>query len=125
MGGWLHRIGGLILAGCLLFNANAEAKTQRHDGVIYPVKVTGYCLTGITASGKQTRRGICAFRKEDIGKTACVYDKDRHVIGYYEVFDTGAKPVREGRVIDIWCATREECLQLTQMGYVEVYHAEG
>jgi 3D (Asp-Asp-Asp) domain-containing protein len=86
------------------------------------VKITGYCLTGTTASGIETQDGICAYRSQDIGKTCRVYDADGELIGEFLIADTGKKGggVRAGTTVDIWKPTRAECLELTQHGYIEI-----
>ena len=89
-----------------------------------PVKVTGYCLKGTMANGEQTRTGVCAFRKEDIGKMARVYNADMELIGEYQICDTGKGGVRKGTVVDIWMETRAECFALTQNGFIEVVEQE-
>ena len=92
--------------------------------VLEPVIITGYCLRGQTASGEYTRPGICAYRKEDIGKVAVIYDADQQIIGFYEILDTGGEEIRKGHVIDIWFPTAEECYQITQPGFVQVLEME-
>ena len=91
-----------------------------------PVRVTGYCISGRTASGIETQEGICAFRKEDIGKRARVYNADGELIGEYLIADTGKKggAVRKGLAVDIWRPTKEECYSLTQQGYIEILEEE-
>ena len=89
-----------------------------------PVKITGYCLKGTMANGEQTRTGICAFRKEDIGKTARVYNENMELIGEYQICDTGKGGVRKGSVVDIWKETKAECFALTQNGFIEVVEQE-
>ena len=93
--------------------------------VLEPVIVTGYCLHGRTASGEYTRPGICAYRPEDIGRIAIVYDTDQKIIGIYEILDTGGEEVRTGQVIDIWFDTAEECYRITQPGFVQVVDRVG
>ena len=88
---------------------------------LIPVKITGYNLKGITASGIETQPGICAYRKEDISKTANIYNADMELIGTFLIADTGRKggAIRRGEAVDIWMETRKECFQLTQNGYLE------
>ena len=93
-----------------------------HAAEKIPVKITGYCLKGTTASGTETQEGICAYRKEDIGKRARVYGEDGELLGEYLIADTGKRggAVRKGKAVDIWKATRDECKALTQNGYIEI-----
>lgn len=82
------------------------------DVAIYEMQATAYCLTGTTASGEQTRQGIVASKKEWIGKTMMIYERDSgQFIGKYEVKDTGGKSIRSGKVVDIWMPSYEECIQ--------------
>ena len=109
----------VIVLACFLFPATAHAETQ-------PVKITAYCLDGVTASGEHTREGICAYRKEDIGKTARIYNADGELLGEYLIADTGKKggAIRKGLAVDIWKPTRAECFQTTQEGYIEIIEQE-
>ena len=109
----------VILAASLFFPATAHAETQ-------PVKITAYCLEGVTASGEHTREGICAYRKEDIGKTARIYNADGELLGEYLIADTGKKggAIRKGLAVDIWKPSRAECYQTTQEGFIEIIEQE-
>ena len=113
------RVVVIALAAFLLAPATAHAEVQA-------VNITGYCLKGTTASGTETHEGMCAFRREDIGKVARVYDADMNLIGEFDIEDTGRKggKVRKGETVDIWRATRQECFQLTQKGFIEVVERE-
>lgn len=82
----------------------------------YRMQATAYCLQGKTASGEYVRPGIIASKPEWIGKTAAVYLEGDNgdlgkFLGYYDVRDTGSSPIREGKVIDIWMPTYDECIQ--------------
>lgn len=101
------------------------AYAEEIDAQLKPVTITGYCANGVTKSGEETRPGICAYRPQDIGKTAVVYSEDMELIGTYEIMDTGKKSIRDGYVLDIWFPTAEECFAITQTGYVQVIAADG
>lgn len=101
------------------------AKAAEVEAELHPVWVTGYCLQGTMANGEQTREGVCAYRPQDIGKTAIVYTENRELIGIYEITDTGTENIREGWVLDIWKPTKEECAALTQRALVQIVDAEG
>ena len=116
---------GSTAALCVHLIYGEPALAAAYGPELRPVKITGYCLRGKTASGIQTREGICAYRKVDIGKMAIVYGEDMELIGVYEIQDTGAYNVRKGYILDIWCKTKEECNQLTQEGWVQIVDAEG
>lgn len=58
--------------------------------VLKCVEMTYYTETSnCCANGKMPRNGICAYRKQDIGKCAIVYSMDYELIGYFEIYDTG------------------------------------
>lgn len=95
------------------------------EAELHPVWITGYCIQGTTTSGGETRKGICAYRPQDIGKTAIVYTEDRELIGVFEITDTGNQNIRQGYVLDIWCDTVEECKWLTQKALVQIVEADG
>ena len=105
---------------CVLLVYRVARAEEAHE--LIPVKITGYCLKGRTASGIETQPGICAFRREDIGKTANIYNADMELIGTYLIADTGRKggAIRRGEAVDIWKETRAECFALTQNGFIEV-----
>lgn len=82
----------------------------------YQMKATAYCINGTTATGTQTRVGVAASKREWFGKTVRVYaddgtGKSAELIGTYVIEDTGGKPIRSGKVIDIWMPTYDECIQ--------------
>lgn len=89
----------------------------------YKMQATAYCLSGRTASGDYTRKGIVASKPEWIGKIMAVYleneeGKAGEFLGYYEVKDTGGKHIRTGKVLDIWMPTYNECIQFGRKNVV-------
>jgi hypothetical protein len=102
-----------------------EAHAEELDAQLRPVKITGYCLKGIMKNGEETREGVCAYRPQDIGKVAVVYNEDMELIGTFEICDTGKKSIRDGYVLDIWQEEEKDCYELTQDGFVQVLDAEG
>lgn len=102
-----------------------EAEENKYGDPI-PIELTAYCIDGTTASGKHTREGIVAGKKEWIGMTVILYDENMEYIGTYEVLDTGGKKIRQGKVIDIWLPTYDECIQFgRQKGYYQLIDAKG
>lgn len=89
-----------------------------------PVKITGYCLKGVTADGTEVREGICAYRRDCIGKIARIYNANGEHLGDFEIHDTGKGGVRKGTVVDVWRPTRAECFALTQQGYIEIIDSQ-
>ena len=89
---------------CISVNAkSAQIGTEQRNSIVSaidgkePLKIdlrvvemTYYTETSdLCANGKMPRNGICAYRKEDIGKCAIIYTMDYEVIGFYEIYDTG------------------------------------
>ena len=80
---------------------------------------TAYCLTGKTASGTiTTANRTVAGMRADFGKTVHIWlddgdgeIKDENFIGTYVIEDTGGKPIREGRVLDIYMPEYLDCKQ--------------
>lgn len=109
---------GIVIAFVLMSAVSVKADELE----FHSMKATAYCLDGITASGQQTREGICASRPEWIGKTAAIYINDNETIGdflgYYEIEDTGDTPIRKGYVIDIWMDDYQDCIEF---GAPDVY----
>ena len=121
-------IAALMLIWTILFCVLSIYLVARaEEPELIPVKITGYNLRGTTASGIETQPGICAYRKEDIGKIARIYNADKELIGEYLIADTGKKggAIRRGEVVDIWQETRAACFAITQNGFIQVVEQEG
>lgn len=86
----------------------------KEDVTFIPMTAKAYCDIGTTADGSYTRKGICAAKPEWIGLTAAIYLNDNgqpgKFLGYYEIKDTGGRSIRNGKVIDIWLPTYDECI---------------
>lgn len=140
----------LILAAAVLWTSlpvRAEEDVERirsaEAGETFQIMTTAYCHGAITATGRKPRRGICAVRKEWIGKTALVWEcKDPDTmgefLGYWECLDTGfgadsdgdgIGSIQEGRVIDMYFPTQEEVQEWMEITggrvYVQLIDAEG
>lgn len=93
----------------------AQEAHMETTGTYIRMKATAYCLNGTTATQTQTRKGICAGKREWFGRYAVVYADNNgeigNLIGIYRVEDTGGESIRSGRVLDIWMPTEEECFQ--------------
>ena len=104
----------IALTSCLRSNAETEP-------TLIKMRVTAYCINGITASGTPTREGICATGKSGmLGKTVIVYrrlpnDEIGEALGIYEVTDTGCNE----NVIDIWQPTLDDCQSVMDWAYEE------
>lgn len=98
-----------------------------------PVKmrVTCYLPTGNrTADGTVPYEGICAARRQDLGKVAVVYDMDMQMIGFFEVRDTGGHPrLKNGTSIDIFRDNMDRAQEwIATYGdycYVQLIEADG
>ena len=58
-----------------------------------------------TATGKEARYGIIAYKPEYYGRTCILYTADMEYIGVFECEDTGGERVRTGRVLDVYTGT--------------------
>ena len=84
-----------------------------------------------TASGVMPRRGIMAGKREWLGKTALIYERDGDkvgdLIGIYEILDTGTGKdgaIKEGRAVVIFCE-RESDIIPTQKIWIQIIDADG
>ncbi len=94
----------IILAVFLFLSIPVHAKEVKE------MKATAYCLQGQTASGTVTRFGICAGKKEWIGKQVFIFRKsDNKYLGAYIIEDTGGDAIKNGEVIDIWLPNEQMC----------------
>ncbi|MBR2256516.1 MAG: hypothetical protein IJ899_04075 [Blautia sp.] len=109
----------LILSVALLVSPLQVPQPQ-----VIPVKITGYCLSGVMANGEEVHEGAVAYRREDIGKTCRIYNANMELIGEFQICDTGGKRIRQGKTVDIWRPTKKECYQMTQQGYIEILEPE-
>lgn len=97
--------------------------------------VTAYIIQGTTASGTQTREGVCAMNRSLLGKTVIIYLMNDDgsvgdVYGIYEVEDTGAtRGLKNGSVVDIWCPSMEDAKRVMAdtkgVGFIQIIDAEG
>ena len=106
----------MLLAGYVVTQGKNSLTHEFRDVVDYiPMRASAYCIHGTTSNGSRTHRGICAAKPEWIGLTAAIYlNNDGELgefLGYYEVKDTGEDNIRNGKVIDIWMETENECFQ--------------
>ncbi|MCQ2609028.1 MAG: hypothetical protein MJ197_10135 [Bacteroidales bacterium] len=90
--------------------------------VYIPMNATAYCLTGTTASGMQTKYGVCATgNKKLMGNEAVLYQRlpdgsKGKYIGTFLIADTGCA----NSVIDVWKPDIDECQE-----FMEVVYADG
>ena len=112
-----------------LFNLQVAADTQYSEPV--KMRITCYLPTGNpTASGVMPRKGMCAAKRDWIGKTAVIYDMDMKLIGIFEITDTGgAERIKQGKCIDLFMPTMAEVNEYIRTygdwGYVQIITADG
>ena len=77
-----------------------------------------------TCTGNVVREGICGGYKPYIGKTIILYqrlpgDHIGEIIGIYECLDTGTgtKSFQQGKVIDVFKPSLEECQEFMDLVY--------
>lgn len=111
----------LVAVLVVIVNSISHSAQPIRDWTYYrmpqPVRCTCYIDRGTTASGRQTREGIIAGRKEWIGMAAVLYEIKEDgtlgdFIGYYEFCDTGAgidtdddgigDTIESGNSVDVW-----------------------
>lgn len=83
-----------------------------------------------TATGKEARYGIVAYKPEYFGKTCILYTEDMRYIGIFECEDTGGHRVRTGQVLDVYTGTTlESCYDWVEQNgthcYVQWVESEG
>lgn len=110
----------LMIVACLMIcGLKSQANAQEQEIVLIKARATAYCLQGITASGQEVRKGICASGNKDyFGKTVVMYQRlpdgtIGEIIGIYEVLDTGCNK----HVIDVWCPDLDECQEFMNRVY--------
>lgn len=101
-----------FLIAVLLFSCGASRREPVNSvdtSQMQKMYTTAYCLHGITANGGTTRKGICACNTH-LGDMAVIYSINGDFLGMYEVTDTGSTDgLTQGRVVDVWFDTYEEC----------------
>ena len=111
-----------------------------------PTLIKGYATAYIgeseyTCTGDKVREGICGGCKAYLGKTIILYqrlpnDEVGQILGIWECLDTGTgtEGFQQGRVIDVYKPTLEECQEFMNLIYtnnakgkvwIQVVEAEG
>lgn len=120
-------------------NLNASATSD-----LKKIRCTCYIIKGTTASGHETRAGIIAGKKSDIGKGAALYqiNEDGSIgefIGYFEFLDTGAgidtdgdgkgDSIKKGLSVDVWQPSIKDAKEwIKEYGdyvYIKIIDAKG
>ena len=122
------RIIALMIAGTVLAS---PVVTEADDDLEYIRTTVYYAHEGAkTATGKEARYGIVAYKPEYFGKTCILYTEDMRYIGIFECEDTGGERVRAGRVLDVYTGTTpESCYEWVEQNgthcYVQWVDSEG
>lgn len=66
------------------------------------IRCTCYCTGTITATGKRVREGMISSSREHFGQNANLYTESGELIGTFICEDTGGKPIKQGRVLDVY-----------------------
>lgn len=121
----------IVIAQSSCINTNCDSNYSEP----FKVHITSYIDDGTCASGEHTRIGVCAMKKEWIGKTAIVYLRDEDgnigdVYGIYEIEDCGGTDgLKDGKVIDIWMPNLDSAKTVMKetngLGYVQLVDAKG
>lgn len=131
----------MIVFVSLFFALSLNVEAEQSD--LKRIRCTCYTDTGITASGEYTHYGVIAGRKEDLGKTAALYQLNedgtiKKFIGYFDFLDTGAgmdtdgdgkgDSIKKGLSIDVWRPTLQEAKDwIKEYGdyvYIEIVERE-
>lgn len=117
-----------LVVGTISLKANASEDTE-----LYKCYATSYNLEGITATGTQVRKGICATgRPEWLGKTIILYQRnDDGIQDFIAVLECEDVCPDKPNVIDVWCENPQEFQDLIwEKGcrarvFVQVLEADG
>lgn len=133
------RIAALLIALIILRPLNVCAAESTEA---IKQETTAYCMGHTTASGTPVRYGVAAVNRARMGMTAIVYERTPDgpgaILGYFECEDTGKGgdadgdgigAIQEGKVIDIYFPTLEECTAWMKLTggkvYVQYVEAKG
>lgn len=112
-----------LLVTAALYSLPQPTYSEREFIEPFQMHTTAYYQGEITCTGAKVRYGICAVKKEWVGKTAILYtvSEDGSLgdqLGIWECIDTGfggdadgngIGSIQEGKVIDIYFPTLNEC----------------
>ena len=100
----IKRISALMIAGTVLAS---PLVTEADDPSLEYIRTTVYYAKegAKTATGKEARYGIVAYKPEYFGKTCILYTADMEYIGVFECEDTGGHMIRTGQRLDVYTGT--------------------
>lgn len=121
-----------IIASLLMLSPLSVSAEDDIAGSLPLVRTTVYYAKegAKTATGKEARYGIIAYKPEYYGKTCILYTADMEYIGVFECEDTGGHRVRTGQVLDVYTGTTlESCYDWVEENgthcYVQWVESEG
>lgn len=121
-----------IIASLLLLSPLTVSAEDEIAGSLPLIRTTVYYAHegAKTATGKEARYGIVAYKPEYFGKTCILYTEDMEYIGVFECEDTGGSRVRTGQVLDVYTGTTlESCYDWVEENgthcYVQWVDSEG
>lgn len=118
----------VVIATCLIgFTSYADSQ---------PTLIKGYATAYIgeseyTYTGDKVREGICGGCRDYVGKTIVLYqrlpnDEVGEILGIWECLDTGTgtEGFQQGRVIDVYCPTMDDCQDFMDLIYTNNAHGK-
>jgi len=121
-----------IIASLLMLSPLSVSAEDEIAGSLPLIRTTVYYASegAKTATGKEARYGIIAYKPEYYGKTCILYTQDMEYIGVFECEDTGGHRVKTGKVLDVYTGTTlESCYEWVEQNgthcYVQWVESEG
>lgn len=118
------------ILGILLVFTMMAVEPENTEPELELIRTTVYDgPTDTTATGRKAEYGIVAYRPDYYGKCCILYTADMEYIGIFEYQDTGGENVRTGKVLDVYCPTRQACYEWVaengEFCYVQWVESEG
>jgi len=144
---WICYILGFLLIIWAALTLATPVNAQEKQPELRLIDSTAYYDSyghGHGATGRKLIEGVTvAYRPEDLGKTAVIYDTNMRLIGIYEITDTGygqstgkgkskilsgrtIGTIENGQCIDIYFRTKAACQRWGRRKvYVQIIEAKG
>lgn len=144
---WIIWIGVFVLIVWSALTLATPVNAKEKQPELRLIDATAYYDSyghGHGATGQRLIEGVTvAYRQEDLGKTAVIYDTDMKLIGIFEITDTGygqstgkgkskilpgrsVGTIENGQCIDIYFSTRAACERWGRRKvYVQIINARG
>lgn len=125
----MRKVLAVLLAVIWILSIGAERRPEIdfETAGFQKMHTTAYVIHGTTATGTETRPGICACNPH-LGEIAIIYTTDGQYLGMYECLDTGGtEGLQQGTVIDVWRANMTQATNYMKLtgGTVYVKWIEG